>query len=181
MRKLKNVFLLTILSVVGWLVGCEGRQDLVRPQLIEEVIDTCDPDIEINIVGGEYLARLKVDKACADGIIGTREIPVVDDGRQDISMAEIVRDTKRGNTRFQGSVVRLTAEVEFVLDTDSITLVTHDDDVSFFVSAPGDWLAGPGFQKNYLAGVSYEFVVYIRHQERDDIFDDWNIWSLAIE
>ena len=177
---LKNAFLLTILCAVSWLVGCEGRQNLVSPQLIEDVIDTCDTDIDIDIVDGEYMARLKVDKACADGIIGKHDAPVVND-IQNITMAEIVKDTKNGNKRFQGSVVRLTAEVEFVLDTDSITLGTQDDDVSFFVASPGDWLENPGFKKTYEEGKSYEFVVYIRHQESDRIFDDWNIWSFAIE
>ena len=109
----------------------------------------------------------------------------------DVTMNQLVRNTQQGKKTYEGKVVQFTAEVEYALDNvtllgggstrRTITLVTGDDGTNFYVRPPGDIFEGQS-KRLHVKGQSYEFIVYIREQEkREDGHGDWLIWSYIIE
>ncbi|MYH81809.1 hypothetical protein F4009_13190 [Candidatus Poribacteria bacterium] len=108
---------------------------------------------------------------------------LVEDGDniRNITMDQLVSDTKQDQKTYEGSVVSFNAEIRFVLTSGTITLTTNDDNVSFFVSSPGG-ISDRTFEKNYIEGQTYDFILYIQEQEQPDATDgSWDIWSYIVE
>ncbi len=285
-------FCLMAIVVIG---GCSDTSNLITPNQIDTILSTCDTDIDIDIVNGNYTGSFDINKTCVDNVflttnrVGDTTEPVtmkgslvqkvsvsqiVDDTRNDknsyqgslvlvsgkviwvddekdalvletnintilfvlhapgdeiqfkesyiegqtydfvvyvlwqrkehdsinfshiiwsylvvdgdnirnVSMNQLVSDTKQGGTSYQGSVVSFNAEIRSVLAaTGTLTLVTNDDNVSFFLD-PSGYFGEGRFKNIYLVGSSYDFILYIREQEQPDgTFDDWDIWSYIVE
>lgn len=99
---------------------------------------------------------------------------------RNITIDQLTSDTKQDGTSYQGNVVSFNTKVEFVLGN-FITLETNDNDVDFFLLPTGNPSSGT-FQKSYVSGNSYDFILYIREQEQPDENDDsWSIWSYIVE
>ena len=95
----------------------------------------------------------------------------------EVSVANIVSDVALNgvDSDYVGQTVAITATVRFnLVGVGSITLVTNNNNISFFVTD----FADPNSLANYAAGSTYEFTLFIRDVKPSTSNPDkTNIWS----
>ena len=99
-----------------------------------------------------------------------------------VSLANLVSDAASGNKRYVNKVVRFTATVKsdksIFTPGDTITLVTGNDNVSFFV---GNRTKHLSVMDKYRSGMSYTFTVYIFEIKPSSVnAQRQNIWGRIV-
>lgn len=199
----KKVLSSLVLCLIAFLViGCSDTSNLITPNQIDTILSTCDTDIELGIANENYTGTFDINKACVDNILLTTNpvnpnpigtdpphptLPVAKGSLvQQVSVSQLVEDTKALKKSYEGSLISLSAEVKRNSDNKTLWLTTNDD-ISFAVFGSGD-RATRQFKKQYNEGETYDLILYVREQEQPNLtndftFDDnrWFIWTYLVK
>lgn len=180
-------FCLMAIVVIG---GCSDTSNLITPNQIDTILSTCDTDIDIDIANGNYTGTFDINKACVDNVLlttnpvdDTSDPTIIGKGSliQNVSVDQLVNDTKNNGTTYQGKLVFVTAEVERNSDNETLYLTTNDTQIDLRIWASGD-VTERQFKEQYIEGQTYDFVLYVKYQEHPDLTDEFtfndNRWSI---
>ena len=90
------------------------------------------------------------------------------------TLADIVSDVASGGTRYSNKIVTIVGVVESAFESGTRTLVTNNDDVTFYIANRSDASLLAGYQE----GKSYTFTLYIAGiSTPDEDFDWYAVWG----
>ena len=155
-------FLFLILITIAILAGCSTE----NPICSENFCVTGEVFPRSELTWNEEFEEISVDEATLINVITatTPAPPVLGDTP---TLADIVSHVDAGGRGCIEKTYTFTATVEFNLTSiggSSITLVTNNDDISFFITNRDD----PESLQDYTEGTEYTFTVYIRSVGRYD-------------
>ena len=185
MTKLKVLALLFCLMVIATIIGCSDTSNLISPNQIDTILDTCDTDIDISIEDGKYIAKLEIDKDCANNILLVDNEANIETPAQStdfILATTIANDVSINgeNSKYNGQTLTIRGITQFVLsepDKWQAIILKTNNDVDFYI-----WEYNSN--KYNLASLkedkSYIFKIFIEDIEKDDTGDDagsYDIWA----
>ena len=94
MAKLKIFTLLFCLMAIATIIGCSDTSNLISPNQIDTILDTCDTDIELNISNRNYVGFFEIDKACVDNVLATKPIETIEDV---LTISELLSNPEKYN------------------------------------------------------------------------------------
>ena len=137
------------------------RSDLSDDQLFSEV-DVDDSVIFATLIGGTPVVTVPVEP--------DRQTTPADSA----TLAGIVNDVSAGGTRYSNKIVTITGTIKSVFESGTRTLITNNEDVTFYVGNRTD----PSLLDRYEKGRAYTLTLYIAGiSAPSENFDWYSVWG----